>query len=94
VRIFSRKVVFSWANSHRSHGFMGSSLLEYSNYIPTQARATFADVPGLEVHGMVLRLSTSTHPHGLPKASIHMAVCSPLLLIATSRPQQPLVVTV
>ena len=47
---------------------LGSSFLEYTNYIPTQASATFADVPGLEVHGMMLRLSTSTYPHGLPKA--------------------------
>ena len=46
---------------------LGSSFLEYTNYIPTQARATFADVPGLEVHGMMLRISTSTYPHGLPK---------------------------
>ena len=53
---------------------MGSSFLEYSNSIPTQARATFADVPGLEVHGMVLRLSTSTYPHGLPKASLWLCV--------------------
>ena len=28
---------------------LGSYFLEYTNYIPTQARATFADVPGLEV---------------------------------------------
>ena len=48
---------------------LGSSFLEYSNYIPTQVRTTFADVHGLEVHGVVLRLSTSTHPHGLPNAS-------------------------
>ena len=34
---------------------LGSSFLEYTNYIPTQARATFADVPGLEVHIMMLR---------------------------------------
>ena len=34
---------------------LGSSFLEYTNYIPTQARATFVDVPGLEVHGMMLR---------------------------------------
>ena len=47
---------------------LGSSFLEYTNYIPTQARATFADVPGLEVHGKVLPPSTSTYPHGLPKA--------------------------
>ena len=53
---------------------LGSSFLEYTNYIPTQARATFADVPGLEVHGMVLRLSTSTYPHGLPKASLWLCV--------------------
>ena len=50
---------------------LGSSFLEYSNYIPTQARAHFhADVPGLEVHGMMLRLSTSTYPHGLPAAHL------------------------
>ena len=53
---------------------LGSSFLEYTNYIRTQARATFADVPGLEVHGMVLRSSTSTHPHGLPKASPWLCV--------------------
>jgi len=53
---------------------LGSSFLEYSNYIPTQARATFADVPGLEVHGMVLRSSTSIHTHGLPKASPWLCV--------------------
>ena len=53
---------------------MGSSFLEYTNYIPTQARATFADVPGLEVHSMMLRLSTSTYPHGLPKASPWLCV--------------------
>ena len=53
---------------------LGSSFLEYTNYIPTQARATFADVPGLEVHGMVLRSSTSTYPHGLPKVSLWLCV--------------------
>ena len=53
---------------------LGSSFLEYTNYIPTQARATFADVPGLEVHGMVLHLSTFAHPHGLPKASPWLCV--------------------
>ena len=53
---------------------LGSSFLEYSNYIPTQARATFADVPGLEVHGMVLHLSTFSHPHGLSKASPWLCV--------------------
>ena len=53
---------------------MGSSFLEYTNYIPTQARGTFADVPGLEVHGMVLRLSISTYSHGLLKASLWLCV--------------------
>ena len=53
---------------------LGSSFLEYTNYIPTQARAIFADVPRLEVHGMMLRLSTSTYPHGLPKASSWLCV--------------------
>ena len=48
---------------------LGSSFLEYTNYIPTQARATFADVPGLEVHSLMLRLSTSNYPHDLPMAS-------------------------
>ena len=33
----------------------GSSFLEYTNCMPTLARATFADVPRLEVHGMELR---------------------------------------
>ena len=48
---------------------LGASFLEYSNFIPTHARATFADVPGLEVHDMVLHLPTSTHPHALSKTS-------------------------
>ena len=67
---------------------LGSSFLEYTNYIPTQARATFADVPGLEVHGMMLRLSTSTYPvaGARPPQGFPMAVCSPLVLIATPRP--------
>ena len=41
---------------------LGSSFLEYSNYIPTHARATFVDVPGLEVHGMVANPHLHT-PH-------------------------------
>ena len=53
---------------------LGSSFLEYTNYISTQAWAIFADMPRLEVHGMMLRLSTSTYPHGLPKASPWLCV--------------------
>ena len=53
---------------------LGSSFLEYTNYIPTQARATFVDVPGLEVHGMMLRLSISTYPHGLHQRVPHGCV--------------------